>query len=90
MLKARLLRDRPPVEYVNPDGTFEKGSLGQIIGEVSPGVCVHIVEPVRPVLVFIDLQQPGRTPRKRLDGLLHMWAHVHAASDCTLPGTTSG
>lgn len=87
MLRARLLRERPPVEYINPDGSFNKGSLGRIVGTVPAGSCVTVVEPLLPVLVFlpawvIDNQPPPNPKSKapvRLGGLVHMWAHVRAA-----------
>jgi hypothetical protein len=53
MLRHRLLRNRPPVQYINPDGSFHKGSLGRILGAVPAGSCITVVEPFEPVLVFL-------------------------------------
>ncbi len=94
MLRHRLLRSRPPVEFINPDGTFSKGSLGKILGAVSAGSCVAVQEPFLPVLVFVPSWvaswkpgQPAHPPKgpQTFTGLVHMWAHVHGSSageDC--------
>ena len=87
MLKHRLLRDRPPVEYVNPDGSFRKGSLGRVIGVVPAGSCITVIEPLQPVLVFVPTfaiegkPMPARGSKEpiALGGLVHMWAHVRAS-----------
>jgi hypothetical protein len=89
MLKHRLLRDRPPVEYINPDGSFKKGSLGRIIGVVPAGSCVTIVEALAPVLVFVPAYaiagqaapKAGSRAPVELGGLVHMWAHVKASKE---------
>jgi hypothetical protein len=89
MLKHRLLRERPPVEYVNPDGSFRKGSLGRVIGVVPAGSCISVVEPLTPVLVFVPMYAiegkpaPAATSSAstELGGLVHMWAHVRASKD---------
>ncbi len=87
MLKARLLRDRPPVVYVNPDGTFRKGSLGKVLGAVPAATCVDIVEPVRNVLVFVDSKYvEGEGLPSHWYGLIHLWAHVRSSQDgCAFP-----
>ncbi len=79
------------VEYINPDGTFRKGSLGRITGVVPAGSCITVVEPMMPVLVFLPsyieeqrLQPPAKPPPKpnvQFTGLVHMWAHVRAVKD---------
>lgn len=88
MLKHRLLRARPPVEYINPDGSFRKGSLGRIIGVVPAGSCVTVVEPLDPVLVFLPTyiidgkpRPPGPDTSVQFSGLVHMWAHVRATKN---------
>lgn len=89
MLKHRLLRDRPPVEYINPDGSFKKGSLGRIIGVAPAGSCVTVVEPLAPVLVFVPAYaiagqaapKAGSRAPVELGGLVHMWAHVEASKE---------
>jgi hypothetical protein len=89
MLKPRLLRSRPPVEFVNPDGTFHKGSLGRIIGAVRAGTCVSVVEPLQPTLVFVTSPLSDHIPgAKRHDwiGLVHMWAHVQPSATCPFRG----
>jgi hypothetical protein len=53
MLRHRLLRSRPPVQFINRDGTFSKGSLGKIVGAVPAGSCITVVEPFEAVLVFL-------------------------------------
>lgn len=86
MLRHRLLRVRPPVEFISPDGTFRKGSLGRIVGVVPAGSCITVVEPVQPVLVFLpsnvveNVPPPG-TSSVPLEGLVHLWAHVRATKD---------
>ena len=94
MLRHRLLRSRPPVEYINPDGKFRKGSLGKILGAVPAGACVTVEEPFLPVLVFVPswVVAPKPSPPAHpasgpepLSGLVHMWAHVRGSSageDC--------
>lgn len=84
LLKARLLRDRPPVEYVNPDGTFFRGSLGRVTGVVAPGGCVQLVEPAHPVLVFVgsDVAKLANVPKRKWVGLVHIWIHVRPSSNC--------
>lgn len=84
LLKARLLRDRPPVEYVNPDGTFFRGSLGRITGVVPPGGCVRVVEPAQPVLAFVgsDVANLVNVPKRKWVGLIHIWIHVRPSNDC--------
>ncbi|MFY9781044.1 MAG: hypothetical protein WAJ85_11110 [Candidatus Baltobacteraceae bacterium] len=92
MLKPRLLRVRPPVEYINPDGSFKKGSLGRIVGVVPPGSCITVVEPLVPVLVFLPSYIVANKPAPaganapvEFAGLVHMWAHVRATKsdeDC--------
>lgn len=87
MLKPRLLRNRPPVEFVNPDGTFHKGSLGTITGVVSAASCVKVVEPMRPVLVFVTGEMSKHVPgasTSQWTGLIHMWAHVRPSDVCHL------
>jgi hypothetical protein len=89
MLRHRLLRIRPPVEYINPDGTFRKGSLGRIIGVVPAGSCITVVEPLLPVLVFLPTYVVADKPAPKAGsdapvefaGLVHMWAHVRATKD---------
>jgi hypothetical protein len=84
LLKARLLRDRPPVEYVNPDGTFFRGSLGRITGVVPPGGCVQLVEPAQPVLAFVgsDVAKLANVPKQKWVGLMHIWIHVRPSNNC--------
>jgi len=91
MLRNRLLRSRPPVQYINPDGKFRKGSLGAILGAVAAGACVTVVEPFVPVLVFVPtdvatgVPGPKGATSQRLSGLVHMWAHVRGSNggeDC--------
>ncbi len=93
MLKPRLLRVRPPVEYISPDGMFRKGSLGRIDGVVPAGSCINVVEPLLPVLVFVPSYVAQATPSGvasskngvEFAGLVHMWAHVRATKtdqDC--------
>lgn len=84
LLKARLLRDRPPVEYANPDGTFFRGSLGRVTGVVPPGGCVQLVEPAQPVLVFVgsDVAKLANVPKRKWVGLVHIWIHVRPSSNC--------
>lgn len=84
MLRARLVRDRPPVEFISPDGTFRKGTMGRIVGAVPAGSCIRVVEPLLPVLVFLPAhvvadQKP--TKSEPLVGLVHFWAHVQASKD---------
>jgi len=84
MLRSRLLRDRPPVEFISPDGTFRKGTLGRIVGAVPAGSCIRVVEPLLPVLVFLPAhivadQKP--TKSDPLVGLVHFWVHVQATKD---------
>lgn len=93
MLRHRLLRNRPPVQYINADGSFHKGSLGRILGAVAAGSCLTVVEPFEPVLVFLPTSviSPPATAAKpaapqasgtvALGGLVHMWAHVRPAAD---------
>lgn len=97
MLRSRLLRSREPVEFINPDGTFRKGKLGEIVGAVGAGSCVTLVEPFAPVLVFVPKwvlagasPPPGSQP-ETLTGLVHMWAHVRGskASDQCLAAVSS-
>ncbi len=94
VLGARLLRDRPPVVFVNPDGTFMQGSLGRLVGVVPAGTCVDVIaDDVRPVLVFVESQylrgkpQPHVTPEPdHWAGLIHLWAHVAPSkSGCAFP-----
>lgn len=84
LLKARLLRDRPPVEYVNPDGTFFRGSLGHIIGVVPPGACVELTEPAQPILAFVESEVVNipNAQKKKWIGLIHLWMHVRPSEDC--------
>ena len=83
MLKHRLLRGRPPVQYINPDGNFRKGSLGNIIGVVPAGSCIVVSEPLEAALVFLEWRHLSRKepkkPPEQLTGLVHMWAHVHGS-----------
>lgn len=84
LLKARLLRDRPPVEYVNPDGTFFRGSLGNVVGVVPPGACVELVEPAQPILAFVEsevVNVPNGQKGKWV-GLIHLWIHVRPSDNC--------
>jgi hypothetical protein len=87
MLKHRLLRVRPPVEYITPDGAFRKGSLGRIMGVVPAGSCITVVEPMMPVLVFLpsyivtDTPPPKAGTPVQFSGLVHMWAHVRAVKN---------
>lgn len=79
MLRSRLLRDRPPVEFISPDGTFSKGALGRIVGAVPAGSCIRVVEPLLPVLVFLPahvVEDKKPTKPDPLVGLVHFWAHV--------------
>jgi hypothetical protein len=92
ILAPRLLRVAPPIVMVNPDGTFMRGSLGRIIGVVSAGSCVDVVDDdVRPVLVFVEEQYiRGKTPAKadpnHWTGLIHLWAHVAPShAGCAFP-----
>ena len=95
MLRHRLLRNRPPVQYINPDGKFRKGSLGKILGAVPAGACITVQEPLLPVLVFVPtdvVSPPAAKPSSQapaapaadgsqsLSGLVHMWAHVKGSS----------
>lgn len=86
MLRHRLLRSRPPVAYIDPDGTFHKGSLGKILGAVPAGACVTVEEPFLPVLVFVPSSLVGPNPSAppkgstALSGLVHMWAHVRGST----------
>jgi hypothetical protein len=85
VLRPRLLRNRAPLEYVNPDGSFQKGSLGTVIGALAPGACVEVLEPLHPVLVFVTQPMSSYVPGPKSDGwigLIHVWAHVHASSGC--------
>jgi hypothetical protein len=88
MLRSRLLRERPPVEFMSADGTFRKGTLGRIVGAVPAGSCISVVEPLLPVLVFLPAHVvANRKPTKSdpLVGLVHFWAHVQASKhdeDC--------
>ncbi len=84
VLKARLLRDRPPVEYVNPDGTFFRGSLGRITGVVAPGGCIQVVEPAQPILTFVESEVTNlaNVPKRKWAGLIHLWIHVRPSSGC--------
>lgn len=88
-VKSRLLRDRPPVEYVSPDGTFRRGSLGRIIGAVPVDARLTVCEPFRPVLVFVDSSELASAGTKRANaspswqGLVHVWAHVSSSGTCT-------
>ncbi|MGA8574204.1 MAG: hypothetical protein WB609_00760 [Candidatus Cybelea sp.] len=84
MLRSRLLRDRPPVEFISPDGTFRKGTLGRIVGTVPAGSCISVVEPLLPVLVFLPSHVvAGQKPTKSdpLVGLVHFWVHIKATKD---------
>ena len=86
MLRSRLLRSRPPVQYINPDGKFRKGTLGAILGAVAAGACVTVVEPFVPVLVFVPTDVATGVPGpkgapQRLSGLVHMWAHVKGSNE---------
>jgi hypothetical protein len=84
LLKARLLRDRPPVEYVNPDGTFFRGSLGNVVGVVPPGACIELVEPAQPILAFVEsevVNLPNSQKHKWI-GLIHLWIHVRPSNSC--------
>jgi hypothetical protein len=84
MLRSRLLRDRPPVEFISPDGRFFKGSLGRIVGAVPAGSCISVVEPLLPVLVFLPAHVVADQKPKKSDplvGLVHFWAHVKATKD---------
>jgi len=89
MLRHRLLRSRPPVEYISPDGAFRKGSMGRIVGVVPAGSCITVVEPLLPILVFLpsyvvaNRPAPGAGSRvpEEFTGLVHMWAHVRATKD---------
>ncbi len=91
MLRHRLLRSRPPVVYIDPDGTFRRGTLGKILGAVPAGSCVTVLEPFLPVLVFVPSSLVAPKPRPpakdatALSGLVHMWAHVRGSNvseDC--------
>lgn len=84
LLKARLLRDRPPVEYVNPDGTFFRGSLGRVVGVVPPGGCVQEVDPGQPILTFVpsEAEKSPSVPKGKWVGLIHVWIHVRPSNDC--------
>jgi hypothetical protein len=91
MLRHRLLRSRPPVEYIDPDGSFRRGSLGKILGAVPAGSCVSVQETFVPVLVFVPSSLIAPKPSvpaggaTALSGLVHMWAHVRGSStseDC--------
>jgi hypothetical protein len=91
MLRHRLLRSRPPVEYIDPDGSFRRGSLGKILGAVPAGSCVTVQETFVPVLVFVPSSLIAPKPSvpaggaTALSGLVHMWAHVRGSStseDC--------
>jgi hypothetical protein len=93
ILAPRLLRDRPPVDFVSPDGTFMQGSLGRIIGVVPAGTCIDAVDDVRPILVFVESQYSrGKLPPhtkpepNHWAGLIHLWAHVEPSKrNCTFP-----
>jgi hypothetical protein len=54
MVKHRLLRSRPPVQFISPDGEVRKGSLGKIIGVVPAGSCIRVREPMKAVVVFLS------------------------------------
>lgn len=84
LLKARLLRDRPPVEYVNPDGTFFRGSLGNVVGVVPPGACVELVEPAQPILAFVESEVVNvpNAQKGKWVGLIHLWIHVRPSDSC--------
>ncbi|GAC1575452.1 MAG: hypothetical protein NVS3B7_07910 [Candidatus Elarobacter sp.] len=85
MLKPRLLRNRAPLEFVNPDGSFHKGSLGTVIGAVPAGTCIEVVEPLHPVLVFVTAPISLHVAGAKSDewtGLIHMWAHVRRSEGC--------
>ncbi len=60
MIKHRLLRSRPPVQYINPDTEVRKGSLGKIIGVVPAGSCIVEREPMQAVLVFPPFGAPPK------------------------------
>jgi hypothetical protein len=85
MLKPRLLRNRAPLEFVNPDGSFHKGSLGTIIGALPAGTCIDVIEQLHPVLVFVTAPMAARISGAKNDewtGLIHMWAHVRLSQGC--------
>ena len=85
MLKPRLLRSRPPVQYINPDGNFKKGSLGSILGVVPAGSCIVVSEPLEAALVILEskytdpIAAKKKKPANHLTGRVHMWAHVHGS-----------
>ncbi|HTW83597.1 MAG TPA: hypothetical protein VMD91_05985 [Candidatus Sulfotelmatobacter sp.] len=91
VLAPRLLHDAPPVVMVNPDGTFMRGTLGQVRGVIPAGTCVDVDQDVRPVLVFVEEQYiRGKTPAahdpNHWTGLIHLWAHVTPARHpCAFP-----
>ncbi len=85
MLKPRLLRNRAPLEFVNPDGSFHKGSLGKIVGALPAGTCIDVVDPLHPVLVFVTKPMSAHIAGavdSEWTGLIHMWAHVKLAQGC--------
>jgi hypothetical protein len=64
-----LVRERQPITALSAEGA--RGSLGRVIGVVSPFTCVRIVEPVDAVLVFPktewlpkDLQSAGERAKQ--------------------------
>ncbi|MEA2786962.1 MAG: hypothetical protein QOF71_3066 [Candidatus Eremiobacteraeota bacterium] len=85
MLKPRLLRNRAPLEFVNPDGSFHKGSLGKIVGALPAGTCIDVVDPLHPVLVFVTGPMAAHVAgaaTSEWTGLIHMWAHVKLSQGC--------
>lgn len=83
LLGSRLLRDRPPSVYVSNDGSIREGILGRITGDVPISACVDLLEPARPVLVFVESQRLHR--RKTAfawEGVAHLWAHVGLSKGC--------
>lgn len=87
MLRPRLLRDRPPVQFVNVDGSFRKGSLGNITGAVAAGSCVSVIEPIHSIEVFITTSELAHLPKDKAKdkyaGIVHLWAHVQSSQTCS-------
>ncbi|BDE04982.1 hypothetical protein WPS_02580 [Vulcanimicrobium alpinum] len=81
-LRPRLLRDEAPRTHVAADGTFMRGTLGRVVGDVLPTDCLQLIA-LRPVLVFVPDWQIDKKGDGRHAGLLHLWAHVRkGAAGC--------
>ena len=81
LTRPRLARADAPI--VNYAGTMRTGTLGRVIGAIRALTCVDLVEPPKPVLVFVQSSRLSHDPKVGgWDGLVHLWGRVRARASC--------